>query len=209
MGRVTDSQVHTLVVAGVATCWGLTLLVWVAGAVYNGVRAPRTGIERPLASSMLTAATVVGLVWVIRLVVAGSAWQSLAVGAPWVRLVGLVVLICSTVFTLWARVALGTMWSPSPTVKVAHQLRTDGPYSVTRHPIYTGLLGMLLGTVFLLGFGHWLELLPVALVFVELRIRVEERMMVATFPQAYPGYRGRVPQLLPRARRSRRPPTAS
>jgi protein-S-isoprenylcysteine O-methyltransferase Ste14 len=128
----------------------------------------------------------------------------LAVGTPWVRVVGLAILIGSTAFALWARVALDTMWSSSPTVKVQHQLRTDGPYGVTRHPIYTGLLGMMLGTVLLVGFGHWLVLLPVSVVFLEIRIHIEEGLMLATFPEAYPRYRRRVPQLVPGLRRLHR-----
>ena len=85
--------------------------------------------------------------------VPGSDWHSVVVEQPWVRILGLAILLGSTAFTLWARVALGTMWSSSPTVKIEHQLRTDGPYAVTRHPIYTGLLGIMLGTVLLVGLG--------------------------------------------------------
>jgi protein-S-isoprenylcysteine O-methyltransferase Ste14 len=96
------------------------------------------------------------------------------------------------------------MWSSSPTVKIEHQLRTDGPYAVTRHPIYTGLLGMVLGTVLLVGLGHWLMLLPVALVFFEIRIHLEEGLMLTTFPDGYARYRRRVPQLVPRLRRLER-----
>jgi protein-S-isoprenylcysteine O-methyltransferase Ste14 len=135
--------------------------------------------------------------------VPGADWQTLTVGTLWIRIPGLVILICSTVFTLWARAALGTMWSGSPTVKAGHQLRTDGPYAVTRHPIYTGLLGMLLGTALLAGLGHWLAIFPLALLFAELRIHTEERLMLTTFPAAYPDYRRRVPQLVPGLRRVR------
>ena len=58
--------------------------------------------------------------------------------------IGLVILLGSTVFTLWARFALGTMWTLDARLKEGHALRTDGPYRITRHPIYTGILGMLL-----------------------------------------------------------------
>ena len=34
------------------------------------------------------------------------------------------------------------------------------PYAITRHPIYTGILGMLLGSLLLAGAGRWLLLLP-------------------------------------------------
>jgi protein-S-isoprenylcysteine O-methyltransferase Ste14 len=208
VNHVTSSQVHTLVVVGVATCWGALVLAWVAGALYNAFRGPRAGTRRHLGSNVSTGFIGAALVWAILRVVPGSDWHSLAVGTPWVRVLGLAVLICSTAFALWARVALGAMWSSSPMVKVQHELRTQGPYGVTRHPIYTGLLGMLLGTVLLVGFGHWLVMVPVGLVFVEIRIHLEERLMLATFPEAYPRYRRRVPQLVPGLRRLHRFRTA-
>jgi protein-S-isoprenylcysteine O-methyltransferase Ste14 len=132
------------------------------------------------------------------LAIAGrSHFDGLAVGALWVRVLGLAVLVASTVFTLWARFSLGTMWSNAPRVKDDHQLRTRGPYAVTRHPIYTGLLGMLLGATLLSGIGQWIVLFPVGLIVFEVKIRMEERLMVATFPEEYPGYRRQVPQLIP------------
>jgi protein-S-isoprenylcysteine O-methyltransferase Ste14 len=203
VNQVTSSQVHTLVVVGVSACWGVLVIGWVAGALYNASRGPRTRTRGKLVSNVWGAVVGAALVWAILKVFPRSDWHSLVVGTPWVRVLGLAILICSTAFALWARVALGTMWSSSPMVKVEHQLRTDGPYGVTRHPIYTGLLGMLLGTSLLVGFGHWLLLLPVGLVVAEIRIHLEEGLMLATFPEAYPRYRRRVPQLIPRLGRKR------
>jgi protein-S-isoprenylcysteine O-methyltransferase Ste14 len=208
LNHVTSSQVHALVVAGVATCWGVIVLVWVAGALYTASRGPRAETRAQLRSNLSTGFVVAAVAWAIVRVFPRSDWHSLAVGTPWVRVLGLAILISSTAFALWARVALGTMWSSSPTVKVQHQLRTDGPYGVTRHPIYTGLFGMMLGTVLLVGFGHWLVLLPVGLVFIELRIHIEEGLMLATFPEAYARYRRRVPQLVPGLRRLNQSGTA-
>ncbi len=98
---------------------------------------------------------------------------------------------------LWARFSLGTMWSMAPQVKDDHQLRTHGPYAVTRHPIYTGLLGMLLGATLLSGIGQWIVLLPAGLVLFAVKIRMEEHLMLAAFPEQYPRYRRQVPQLVP------------
>jgi protein-S-isoprenylcysteine O-methyltransferase Ste14 len=85
-----------------------------------------------------------------------------------------------------------------------HQLRTDGPYGITRHPIYTGLLGMLLGTALLNGLGASLGVLVVGAVFVATRIPVEERLMSTAFPDEYGSYRDRVPLLIPRLHLLRR-----
>src|SRR5207249_1763665 len=73
------------------------------------------------------------------LVLLGHAYLlDITVHAVWAGVLGLVVLVASTVFALWARLCLGTMWSWEPMVKGGHQLRTRGPYALTRHPIYTG-----------------------------------------------------------------------
>jgi protein-S-isoprenylcysteine O-methyltransferase Ste14 len=134
----------------------------------------------------------------VGLAIAGrSHFDGLVVGAWWVRVLGLAVLVASTVFTLWARFSLGTSWSMAPRVKGDHRLRTHGPYAVTRHPIYTGVLGMLLGATLLSAIGQWIVLFPVALIVFEVKIRMEERLMVATFPDDYPRYRRQVPQLIP------------
>ena len=186
---------------GIAVCVGAVVAVWVAGALYNALyslrnaaHAPRerTRIQPGTAALIVVAAACAGLV-----VVGRSHFDGLAVGASWVRVLGLAVLVASTVFTLWARFSLGTMWSVAPRVKGDHQLRTRGPYAVTRHPIYTGVLGMLLGATLLSGIGQWIVLFPVALIVFEVKIRMEEHLMLAIFPEEYPRYRRRVPQLVP------------
>src|SRR5262250_3387172 len=129
-------------------CWGIVIVTWIAGALYwaGHSQRRRQGPRRALWAIGL----VGGAILVSRL-----AWQE--VGWPtdhsrWIELPGLVLLVVSTAFTIWARLRLGRMWSASPNVLQAHhELRTDGPYAITRHPIYTGLLGMVVGTVLLNG----------------------------------------------------------
>ena len=194
-----------LAAVGIAVCVGVVVAVWVAGALYNALRtrhsaspAPR---ERTRSQPGMTAGDrgLIGVAVVcLGLAIAGrSHFGDLAVGAVWVQVLGLAVLVASSVFTLWARFSLGTMWSNAPQVKADHQLRTHGPYAVTRHPIYTGVLGMLLGATLLSGIGQWIVLFPVALIVFEVKIRMEEHLMLATFPDDYPRYRRQVPQLIP------------
>lgn len=186
---------------GIAVCVGAVVAVWVAGALYNalhslhnGSHAPRERIPSPPGS---TALIVVAVVCAGLAVVSRSHFDTLAVEALWARILGLAVLVASTVFTLWARFSLGTSWSVTPQVQGDHQLRSHGPYAVTRHPIYTGVLGMLLGATLLSGIGQWIVLFPVGLILFEVKIRLEEHLMLATFPEDYPRYRRQVPQLVP------------
>ena len=100
-------------------------------------------------------------------------------------------------FTVWARLAIGDMWSVIPKLQSRHQLRTDGPYAVTRHPIYTGGLVMLLGITLLGGTGKLVVLFPACLIVLAVKIHIEEQLLVAAFPDEYPRYRRQVPQLVP------------
>lgn len=202
---MTHEQQLAVAVA-LSVCWGLVVVSWVAGALYNAARGParrRRRVRRPVTVLVIV---VIILAAAVAQLVPDSAWQLLAWNAWWTIALGLVVLAASTAFTLWARAALGTMWSASATIKEGHALRTHGPYGVTRHPIYTGMLGMFLATVLLLGGGAALLIVPVGVVFLDVKIRAEEQALTAEFPDDYPRYRREVPQLVPWLRpRSRRP----
>ena len=67
---------------------------------------------------------------------------------------------------------------------------------------------MLLGTVLLVGLGHSVVIFPVAVVLIEIKIHAEEGLMSTTFPDDYPRYRRRVPQLVPGLRLLHRPHSA-
>jgi protein-S-isoprenylcysteine O-methyltransferase Ste14 len=192
---------HMLAAVGIAVCVGVVVVVWVAGALYNSFRAahadPHAPRERTRSQPGSTPLIVAAVVCAGLAVVSRGHFDGLSVAALWVRILGLAVLVASTVLTLWARFSLGTSWSVAPRVQGDHRLRTRGPYAVTRHPIYTGLLGMMLGATLLTGIGQWIVLFPVGLVVLEVKIRMEEHLMMVTFPDEYPRYRRRVPQLLP------------
>jgi protein-S-isoprenylcysteine O-methyltransferase Ste14 len=190
---VTQHQQDLLATIGLVVCWGAFLLAWLAGAVFYESRAPAPQTRSRFGPTVLIGAVIVT---VISVALPRADWRSLVVHPAWARAAGLVLLVAATAFAIWARVALGTMWSAAPTVKREHQLRTTGPYGITRHPIYTGMLGMLLGSLLLSG-GRWVIAFPVYLVLLEVKIRVEEKLMLAEFPDEYPRYRQRVPQLVP------------
>jgi protein-S-isoprenylcysteine O-methyltransferase Ste14 len=192
---MTPRQLDLLAVVGCATCWGAVVLAWLGGAIYYDTQDPGERTRVRWFGSSLGAGAVI--VTAISVAVPRAAWRSLTFDTPWLRILGLVVLLAATALTIWARLALGAMWSAAPTVKEEHKLRTSGPYRITRHPIYTGLLGMMLGTLLLAGGGRWLVPFPVFLVLFEIKIRIEERLMLAEFPDDYPRYRRQVPQLMP------------
>ena len=177
-----------------AACWGTVIGVWCAGAAFNSLRAPRARIRDHGGDVALTSATALCAVVVLA---SRGYWSTVEFDVPWVQSIGLAVLVVSTAFALWARFALGTAWSIAPEAGGDRRLHTSGPYAVTRHPIYTGLLGMILGSALLTGSGQVIVLLPVGLILLSIKIHFEERLLTATFPDEYAHYRRRVPRLVP------------
>jgi protein-S-isoprenylcysteine O-methyltransferase Ste14 len=188
------ASVHALLDSLVVACWGVCAVVWVGGALYNTQRAPHAK-RRAFGSSAWFLLAVP--LWIVARRGIGVESLSFRAEPDAARLVGAVLLVVATGFTLWARVVLGTMWSSAPVAKEGHILRTDGPYAITRHPIYTGILAMLLGSALALDFGTWVYVFIAVVVFFALRIRDEERLLGEAFPGAYEEYRRRVPQLIP------------
>lgn len=181
----------------IGACWVLMAVVWVAGAVYNLARAPHARTR-----SQSRAAWIVAVVAVYLLGphLPHATARELIMPAA-VRLAGLALLVGATAFTLRARVALGRMWSATPMAKQGHELRTSGPYAITRHPIYTGFIGMVIASALASGILMWGVVTVLVVVMLSFKIRAEERLMTAEFPEAYPLYRRRVPQLVPGLRR--------
>lgn len=116
---------------------------------------------------------------------------------PALEIVGLAVTVAGCGLAIWARVQLGANWSGRATVKAGHELIVSGPYAVARHPIYSGLLLAATGTA--LAGGEWRCIVGMALVAFAfaIKMRDEERLMIETFPHAYPDYRKRVKALIP------------
>src|SRR2546423_13054703 len=71
-----------------------------------------------------------------------------------------VLVLASLIFVAAAVRTLGKQWSLQARVLEHHELIRHGPYRMVRHPIYTGMFGMLVGGS--LGYGHWLGLLIAA-----------------------------------------------
>jgi protein-S-isoprenylcysteine O-methyltransferase Ste14 len=108
------------------------------------------------------------------------------------------VTLAGILFTWWARLHLGRLWSSAITRKQDHRVVDTGPYALVRHPIYTGLIAAILATAaaeatvtallggVLIVFGLWLK------------ARAEERFLMAELgTDAYGAYRRRVPMLVP------------
>lgn len=82
-------------------------------------------------------------------------------------------------------------------IKEEHELIQTGPYSIVRHPIYSGFLLAILGTALVQGEFRSLLALPVAVLGWALKLRLEESFMAQQFGNAYLDYKRRVKALVP------------
>jgi protein-S-isoprenylcysteine O-methyltransferase Ste14 len=119
---------------------------------------------------------------------------------PWsipILAAGLAISSAGLILCIWARHCLGRNWSGEITIKVDHQLIRTGPYKLLRHPIYTGILTMCVGTAIVS--GNCLALVGLAMaVFAYLRkLRLEEANLRIAFPADYEGYRRETWALFP------------
>ena len=102
---------------------------------------------------------------------------------------GVAIQAMGAALAIWARVLLGRNWSGIIDIKAGHQLIRSGPYRLVRHPIYTGLLVMYLGTAVVT--GEWLALPGVvaAMLAYARKIGLEEAALEAAFGEEYAVYR--------------------
>jgi protein-S-isoprenylcysteine O-methyltransferase Ste14 len=193
-----------------------TVLVgWVASALIVALRGRRRGG----AVRTRDAASILGIVLVMAgFMVVGSMGRR--PGTPivpmrtalWAVLaVAVILLVPASLGLVWAAIrTLGKQWSMQARVLEGHALVTTGPYRLVRHPIYTAtivlvvtmglayssLVGLLIGTVFVV-------------VGTITRIRAEERLLRGQFGADYADYARRVPALFPMpSRRSPHAPAA-
>ncbi len=174
-------------------CWIAWLAYWVAMAFSTKRTVERGGFV----GYRLVAAAIV-FAWII----AGRLLHLPAHSRLWhtTLVLGIVtdcIVLAGAAFTVWARITLGRNWSAEVTFKQDHELIESGPYALARHPIYTGLIVMALGTAISYG-----RVIGVVLLFsmcgaVWWKARQEERIMSRHFPDAYATYKVRVRAIIP------------
>jgi protein-S-isoprenylcysteine O-methyltransferase Ste14 len=139
-----------------------------------------------LAGVLLTVKSVPG--WL------GERW----IAQSWVLyFVGVTLVIVGLVFSVWARITLGGNWSGSVTLKHNHEIVRTGPYRWIRHPIYTGLVLAFLGSAVARGEWRGVLALPIVVVALWRKWRLEELWLGEFFGADYANYRETTWALIP------------
>ena len=109
------------------------------------------------------------------------------------NIIGIIIIISGLIFAIPALRQFFKTKNTVVLIKPANSLQTTGIYSMSRNPMYVGLLFIYLGMAFI--FGNWwtLILLPLLIVLVTYRVILpEERYLMRAFGDEYADYKKKV-----------------
>jgi protein-S-isoprenylcysteine O-methyltransferase Ste14 len=112
--------------------------------------------------------------------------------------------LAGLLFTWWARIHLGRLWSSNVARKADHHVVDTGPYEIVRHPIYTGIMLAAIATAAMRAtLAAWVGVALMTLGWY-IKARLEEEFLRAQLgAEEYGRYARRVPMLVPFLPRSR------
>jgi protein-S-isoprenylcysteine O-methyltransferase Ste14 len=177
---------------------GLWFIFWAVWG-YEALHVKTTQQSEPALSRIVTLLLII-LSYVLTLTpwlrIGPLGWHFLPDTPFWI-ITGVLIAAIGIGFAITARVYLGTNWSGTITIKVDHELVSKGPYALTRHPIYTGILTGLLGSAIAYGRVSGLVGFVLILIVYWRKISKEELFLTEQFGTAYTEYRRRVKALIP------------
>ena len=148
-------------------------------------------MDRTRTGWLFVAAQAVLLVALV-LLPTGTAWPL----PSWLAVAATVLVVGGLGVVVAGGLALGRALTATPVPNGRGELRTGGLYRVVRHPIYTGVLTVVLGLVLRSRSWTVLALGVVTLSFFGAKARWEEARLAETFP-GYREYAAVTPRFLP------------
>jgi protein-S-isoprenylcysteine O-methyltransferase Ste14 len=178
-----------------AIIWGAWVVSWVVAAFWSARTQRRAGMSIELPYRILLGIGIVLMTpWAARRLGAAPLWNPGAAGSYLLAAAALVGLV----FTWWARIHLGRLWSGAITRKENHRVVDSGPYALVRHPIYTGLIAAIVASALAEATAAALGGAALIVLSFWVKARAEERFLSGELgAEPYAAYRRRVPMLVP------------
>jgi len=170
------------------TIFTVLIVIWVAAELITRIRTranqPDTTREwRSIVALAITFAVGFGAGFHLARHAEGAAIEF----ARWpIFILGALLAAAGIAFRQWAILVLGRYFTPFVRVSEGQSVVETGPYRWLAHPSYTGMLMTIVGIGLML--GNWLSLACLAIVptvGLVIRIRVEERALLAGIGEPY------------------------
>ena len=176
--------------------WMVMLVYWAIAAIF----ARRETDGRGLPGGLITRFGLFAAIFVVAMVARRSsemqALQLSELNSVPDAIAGAVIATLGAAAAFWARATIGRNWGSPATRKTGTELVTSGPYRLVRHPIYSAVLFMMIGTAIALWPVWWVVTVAAGVYFI-LSARAEERFMTSRFPVDYPAFRARTKMFVP------------
>lgn len=115
----------------------------------------------------------------------------------WLHLFGTGFVVLGVIVVIVASLNLGRSLTPTPVPSSGGSLRTDGLFRFVRHPIYTGVLLIVVGLVGASGSLPSLALGAATAAFFTFKAKWEETLLAERFPE-YHAFAAATPRFIPR-----------
>src|SRR6185369_4493103 len=110
----------------------------------------------------------------------------------WLRLTGIVLLLSSLVWTVIAQAQMGESWRIGIDQSHRTNLVQSGVFSLSRNPIFLGMMLTLFGLFLVIPNALTLLTLGLGVVLIQIQVRLEEVFLARTHGEEYTLYRNRV-----------------
>ena len=166
--------------------WFAIFVYWVIKSKNRGVVNEITGLVKLLFSGLI-------LFLPAFFIVNFLSFKSLII----TNIAGLTFVVFGFVICILAREYLASNWSGKVTIQQKHSLIKNGPYKRIRHPIYSGVLLMMLGTGIIT--GNFLNFVWIIFCFFGLYRKSiqEEKLLRKEFSDEYENYQEQTKMLIP------------
>lgn len=149
--------------------------------------------------------STLGVIWIVIMVSIAAGiyvarhWPAATLlGGQMFAYAGVFLFVVGLLLRWWAIITLGRFFTVDVTIEKDHEVVERGPFSVVRHPSYTGVLLAFVG--FALTLRNWaallIILLPIFAAFIR-RMNVEEEALSRALGARYIDYMKRTKRLVP------------
>ena len=176
--------------------WTVMLVYWVIAAIFVKRGGDRGAFRRGVFMRLALFILILVAVEIARRSATLAALQRTELHSVPLAVIGALLVTAGAVVAFSARAVIGRNWGTPGTRKTDTELVTTGPYALIRHPIYAGILLMMIGSAIGLFPSWWLVAAAAGAYFI-VSARSEERFMTERFPDAYPAYRARTKMMIP------------